>query len=196
VFIDRIIKYKWWLFGLILLGGLATLFERWRMRREHSQDPHILAAARRYGVDPALVKAVVWRESNFDPWARGSAGEIGLMQIREPAAQEWAKAEGVLFFSHGKLVDPELNTRAGTWYLRKLLARYHQTDNAIPYALADYNAGRKHVLRWKNGVGGTNSAAFLQQMDYPGTRVYIREVMRRHEYYRTRFPPPGRRPER
>jgi len=41
-------------------------------------------------VEPALIKAVAWRESKFDTHARGRAGEIGLMQLREEAAQEWA----------------------------------------------------------------------------------------------------------
>ena len=42
---DLIRKYKWWLFGLIAVGCLLTLWERRRTWREHSQDPHILAAA-------------------------------------------------------------------------------------------------------------------------------------------------------
>jgi hypothetical protein len=42
---------------------LVALFERWRNVREHRYDEVILAAATKYGVDPALVKAVVWQES-------------------------------------------------------------------------------------------------------------------------------------
>ena len=41
----------------------------------------------------------------------------------------------------------------------------------LPYALADYNAGRAHVLRWAKEAARTNSALFLQNMDYPGTRA-------------------------
>lgn len=186
--IDTIIKWKWWLFGIILLGGLVALVERWLARREHSQDTHILAAARKYGVDPALVKAVVWRESWFDPRARGRAGEIGLMQIREEAAGEWAKAEGVLFFTHRQLYDPAKNTLAGTWYLRKLLGRYTRTDNPVPYALADYNAGRTHVLQWSKGAAATNSAAFIDQIGFPGTREYVQAVMARSRQYRGTLP--------
>ncbi len=186
--VDTIIKWKWWLFTIILLGGLVALVERWLARREHSQDAHILAAARKYGVDPALVKAVVWRESWFDPRARGRAGEIGLMQIREEAAGEWAKAEGVLLFTHRQLYDPGKNTLAGTWYLRKLLGRYARTDNPVPYALADYNAGRTHVLQWIKGASATNSAAFIDQIGFPGTREYVQAVMARRRQYQGTFP--------
>lgn len=185
---DAIKKRKWWLAGIIALGAILSSFQGWRTYREHSQDEYILAAARKYGIDGALIKAVVWKESRFNPHAKGRAGEIGLMQIREEAAQEWAKAEGLFFFSHRQLFDPGKNTLAGSWYLRKLLRRYTDTDDPLPYALADYNAGRAHVLRWKTGVATTNSAAFLRQMSFPGTRAYILAVTDRQKYYRQKFP--------
>ena len=53
--IDLIKRYKWWLFGVILLGGLVSWIQGWRSYREHSQDEVILAASAKYGVDPALV---------------------------------------------------------------------------------------------------------------------------------------------
>ena len=86
--IDTIVKWKWWLFGLIFLAGAVSLLERWLTQRENRHDPLILAAARKYGVDPALVKAVIWRESKFDPDTRGRADEVGLMQLRADAARE------------------------------------------------------------------------------------------------------------
>jgi soluble lytic murein transglycosylase len=167
------------------LGG--WLYYRWQ--REHSQDTVIRAAAARYGVDGALVKAVVWRESWFDPAARGKAGEIGLMQIREPAAREWAETERIAGFQHEHILDPGSNTLAGAWYLAKLLRRYPHTDDPVPYALADYNAGRGHVLRWNQGAAATNSQQFLAQMTFPGTRRYIQTVVEHRERYRDEFPP-------
>ncbi len=157
-------------------------------RREHSQDAVIHAAAARYGVDGALVKAVVWREGWFDPNARGKAGEIGLMQIREPAAREWAEAERIAGFQHEHILDPGSNTLAGAWYLAKLLRRYPQTDDPVPYALADYNAGRGNVLRWNGGAAATNSQQFLTQMTFPGTRRYVETVTQRRAKYRDEFP--------
>ena len=154
---------------------------------DHREDGVIIAAARRYGVEPALVKAVMWRESWFNPRVRGSHGEFGLMQVTEPAAGEWVDAEHIKNFQPEHLFDPVTNASAGTFYLGKLLKRYPQTDNPIPYALADYNAGRTHVLRWSKGAAATNSAAFLAQMDFPGTRKYIRAIMRRRIHYLPEF---------
>jgi soluble lytic murein transglycosylase len=172
---------------LVLLAGGVGVYWWWEGRLERSQDGPIRAAAHRYGLEPALVKAVVWRESRFNPRARGRAQEIGLMQLRELAAQEWADTERVASFEHEHCLDPRTNTLAGTWYLRKLLGRYTPTDNPLPYALADYNAGRGNVQKWNHGAGATNSAAFIDQIGFPGTRAYVKTVMERYDWYRARF---------
>ena len=167
------------LIGSVLFGAWWV---RWT-RLEQSQDEVIGGAALRYEVDPALIKAIVWRESRFDPMARGAAGEIGLMQLQEIAAQEWADAERITHFKHEHCLDALTNTLAGTFYLRKLLRRYRHTDNPVVYALADYNAGRSNVLKWLEGAGATNSAEFIQRIGFPVTRDYVIQVMERSERY-------------
>lgn len=179
-------KWLWFFLTLVVVDGLF-LFWWLNQKKEHRYDDAIRAAATKYGVNPALIKAVVWKESRFDADARGSAQELGLMQIREPAAMEWADAEKRSSFVHKDLLDPKLNTLAGTWYLRKLMRRYLNTDNPLPYALADYNAGRTHVLRWNKGTASTNSAAFLEAMDYPTTKQYILDVSERFTHYQQEF---------
>ena len=176
---------------LFIVGG-SVVYWWWQGRLERSQDGPIHAAAQRYGVEPALIKAIVWRESHFHPQARGRADEIGLMQLQEEAAREWAGAEHLMGFEHEHCFDPGTNTLAGTWYLRKLLRRYAQTDNPLPYALADYNAGRGNVLKWNHGAAATNSAAFIERIGFPGTRDYVKSVMRRYEHYRSVFLPDTR----
>ncbi|MEO5803535.1 MAG: lytic transglycosylase domain-containing protein [Verrucomicrobiota bacterium] len=178
---------KIYLIGGCFLICLAVYFF-WRNRREQHFDQEILTAAQRYEVDPALIKAVVWRETKFDSTARGKAHEIGLMQIREAAALDWASAEKIYPFEHEEILDPGTNTLVGGWYLKKLLKRYTKTDNPIPYALADYNAGRGNVLKWIGGAAATNSEIFIQQIGFPGTSNYVRAVMGRVEKYRQDFP--------
>lgn len=172
---------------LIFCLLLAGLWGGWRYWRERRYDNVILSAAQRYGVSPALVKAIVWQESRFDASARGNAGELGLMQIRKAAAQEWADAERIKHFEHKELLDPGKNTLAGTYYLGKLLKRYQHTDNPLPYALADYNAGRSHVLRWNRGVAATNSATFIEQITFPSTKKYVQSATERYERYLRSF---------
>jgi len=170
---------------LAALGVAAWwLYYNWR---DHSQDAVILAAARRYNVPPALVKAVVWRETWFNPGALGSHGEFGLMQVCAEPGGEWAAAERIPSFTPEQLLDPATNTLAGAFYLGKLLKRYPRTDNPMVYALADYNAGRGRVLQWNKGAAETNSAAFLAQMTFPGVRKYITTTLKRYERYEPVF---------
>ena len=170
---------------LLFLTVAGALWFWWtRVERERRYDPQIFAASKRYGIDPALIKAVCWQESRFDAKARGTVGELGLMQIGKSAAKEWADAEEMTLFWHERLTDPALNTQCGAWYLRKLLLRYRQTDAPMTYALADYNAGRSNVLRWAKGEAVTNSAVFKANMDYPTTRGYVDSVTKRFMHYR------------
>jgi soluble lytic murein transglycosylase len=186
--IPRLKKHRLILITLFL-AIVAMCLGAWARAswRERSQDEPIRAAAKRYGLEPALVKAVVWRESRFNPDVRGRAGELGLMQIREIAAGEWADAEKIRNFDHATCLNPQTNTLAGTYYLAKAMRRYTNTDEPIAYALADYNAGRGNVVRWNNGAAVTNSQAFIQQITFPSTSNYVLAVMARYERYRRTF---------
>jgi soluble lytic murein transglycosylase len=180
-------KRTLWIFITVLTVGSVFLGLWMRKRTEARYDQHIVAAASRYRLDPALIKAVIWQESRFNARARGKAGEIGLMQIREDAAWEWADAEKIRAFQHEQILDPEKNIQCGSFYLSKLLKRYTKTDDPLPYALADYNAGRSNVLRWNKGAAQTNSAAFLAQMDYPRTREYALKIIDKRGGYLRQF---------
>ncbi len=110
--------------------------------------------------------------------------------IPAAAAKDWADAEHLAVASaRSTFFNPATNTLVGAWYLEKLLKRYLHTDNPLPYALADYNAGRGNVLKWEHGSALTNSADFMAQINFPGTKSYVRTVMRRYEHYRPIFPP-------
>ena len=175
-------RYQVALILAFLLVAVGTYFW-WQDHLEKRYLPQLQAAAQRYSVDPLLLRAVVWRESRFHPEARGTRGEIGLLQLQEVTAQEWADAEHVPTFEHAACLDPGTNAFAGAYYLGKLLRRYSSTDDPIPYALADYNAGRGNVLKWNGGAAATNSVAFMRQIGFPSTRRYIKSVLRRYAYY-------------
>jgi soluble lytic murein transglycosylase len=175
--------------GLICAGALG-LVQWWRHRIERRYDGLITSVAARYGLNPGVVKAVVWRESRFDAAARGKAGELGLMQVGEDAALEWADAEGIKGFSHDQCTHPVTNILAGSWYLRKALSKYQTSDDPLPYALAEYNAGRRNVLRWKFGSAETNSVLFTQQIGFPSTSNYVREIMAKQQIFSNEFKKP------
>jgi soluble lytic murein transglycosylase len=179
--------------GLILLalrsGDLVyTAYEWLSPARFHQFDNIIRAVAAEHGLDPMLVKAVVWRESRFDPRKVGSAGERGLMQVSERAAQEWARETQVSNFNAEDLLDPRTNLEAGTWYLHRALEHWSHQKKPAVFALAEYNAGASRAQRWANNDPQTpmSERTFRSNIDFPRTRNYVRSVLERYEFYRKR----------
>lgn len=184
--------------GVSLVGlVLAVLFivrhdenywlQEFFFRERYSRYDRLIAdAAERYGVSPALVKAVIWRESRFHPHMWGGRGERGLMQITEGAASDWAKAEKVETFVPTDLFDPKTNIEAGTWYLARALKHWSAKDDPIPFALAEYNAGRSRVNRWElSGMadGKFGSEELAATMDFPSTKAYVDAILARHRAF-------------
>jgi soluble lytic murein transglycosylase len=157
--------------------------------RFHRYDDVISQAAQRYGVSPSLVKAVIWRETRFQPDVKGTRGERGLMQITEAAAADWVKSEKIETFVPTDLFDPKTNIEAGTWYLARALKHWAHKDDPIPFALAEYNAGRTRVRRWEKGAAldGEFTAANLKAvMDFPATKQYLLSIIDRYRDYLAR----------
>ena len=104
-------------------------------------QPIVAAAAAAYGVEPALINAVIYVESKFDRKARGPAGAQGLMQLMPKTASALAKQMGRSRNSY----DPDFNIHAGTLLLSQLLKRF---DGDLTLALAGYNRGSGTVAKW------------------------------------------------
>ena len=126
------------------IGGSWTPAERARIAQA---QPHVRDAARRYGVDPNLINAVIWVESKFDPKARGPGGAAGYMQLMPSTAKGLAKQMG----ETSRPYNPDFNVRAGTYYLSAMLGKF---DGSERLAIAAYNAGPGNVKKWqKAGTG-------------------------------------------
>ena len=123
-------------------------------------DSIIAREARAAGIDPALVKAVIHRESYFNPGAISSAGARGLMQLMPATARDMGVRD---------VTDPEQNIRGGTRYLAMLVSRYHGDTTK---ALAAYNAGMKNVDD-HNGIP-----------PFKETQEYVEAVNRHYGAYR------------
>lgn len=157
--------------------------------RFHRYDAIIRSVARRLGIDPMLVKAVIWRESRFRPGKMGQDGERGLMQLTEAAASEWVKATKVEGFTAEELFDPKVNIEAGAWLLARALKRYETKDNPLPFALAEYNAGRSRVIRWTDKAASAPAATSHElqaNIDIASTRNYVASVQNRVRFYHRR----------
>lgn len=159
----------------VVAGLMATLL----LNRIHRHDQVIVRIGREYDVDPRLISAIIWRESRFDAAAVGGAGEIGLMQVTEPVGHEWAADQGRPEFSGHDLFTPEINIRAGTWYLAQAIDQWSDRPDPLPYALAQYNAGRSNALRWAR-EDEDDIHRFLEQITFPSTKEYIETILTRY----------------
>jgi soluble lytic murein transglycosylase len=165
-----------------------TLYEWISPARFQHYDGLIRSVAAEHHLDPMLVKAVVWRESRFDPQKFGSAGERGLMQVSEKAANEWARENKIDNFQPEELFDAKTNLEAGTWYLQRAFQHWEQEPDPMPFALAEYNAGASRAQRWAGGDQAPAMAAktFLGNIDFPGTRKYVDSIIARYRFYKKR----------
>jgi soluble lytic murein transglycosylase len=131
----------------------------------------VVGHAHNYGLDPALVAAVIYAESRFDADAQSPAGAIGLMQLLPDTAQGIATLTGGSRFEVADLLDPEINVRYGSFYLRRLLTKYGGDERL---ALAAYHAGQTRVDGWLAGSG---------EIEFAETRAYVDGVLDARKLY-------------
>lgn len=123
---------------------------------------HILAAARVYSLEPALLHAVISAESGYDALARSPKGARGLMQLMPDTARRYGVQNPL---------DPEQNIYGGAAYLRDLLTLF---GNDLKLALAAYNAGEGSVLEYGNRIP-----------PYRETTRYVPKVLSYYQRYKT-----------
>jgi soluble lytic murein transglycosylase len=140
-------------------------------------DDIIRQQARDKQLDPALIAAVIYRESKFRDQT-SKAGAKGLMQILPQTAEFVASKTGGTEFEQGDLGDPQINISYGSWYLRYLLDRYDGHELA---AIAAYNAGHDRIDRW----GGKDLT--LGDIRFVETREYTRDVLDKRLEYSDRY---------
>jgi len=190
------------LLGLFLLAAACVLAGRlyWTTR----YDKLIGAAAEQHGLDPALVKAIVYEESFFSPRARSSQNAFGLMQVTPVVAQEWVEAirarslwdaaaaitskplSGPEEGFEETLCDPAVSLHVGCWYLQSLFKRYRDEADPLSFALAAYNAGPSNVERWAPDAERSKLShdEFIARIDFPVTRNYIQRILQRYDDYK------------
>lgn len=174
------------LLGLLAAAGVAAFAvvqtqPAWYLRARYpiAYTPIIRAHASTYGLDPALLAAVIDTESKFDPQTRSSAGAVGLMQLLPSTAQGIADRTGGGGFTPADLADPEINIRYGCWYLRHLKQHYASARNPLDLALAAYNAGQTNVDRW---VAATPRGKRVS-LRFSETRAYVARIHRLQHIY-------------
>ncbi len=133
-------------------------------------------------LDPALIAAVIYAETKFDP-RPSPAGAQGLMQILPQTAEFLARRSGATTFTIADLGTPQVNIAYGSYYLRYLLDEY---GDSTVLALAAYNGGEANVSHWLADARAQGHAFTTADIPFPETRAYVLRVLQaRREYRRT-----------
>ncbi len=124
-------------------------------------EEHIRQAAVKYNLPPALLRAVMAVESNFNPRAVSEKGAVGLMQLMPATARDMYVAD---------VWDPRQNIEGGARYLRVLANQY---GGDMVKTLAAYNAGPEAVRRANGAIP-----------DIPETQEYVRKVVALYQSFK------------
>ncbi len=122
-------------------------------------SPYVTKTARKYGMDPAFVHAVISAESAYNPNARSHVGAMGLMQLMPFTAKR---------FGVRNAYNPYQNIDAGTRYLKML----YQEFGSLELAAAGYNAGEGAVRKYNRSIP-----------PYRETQKYVPKVMAFYRKY-------------
>ena len=126
-------------------------------------SPMIEKASLTYGVEKALVHAVISAESGYNPYAFSRAGAIGIMQLMPGTAKRYGVKN---------ILDPADNIMGGVRYLKDLLVMF---NGNIELAVAAYNAGENAVIRAGNRVP-----------NYAETTQYVPKVLGFYRRFQTK----------
>jgi soluble lytic murein transglycosylase-like protein len=133
---------------------------KFKHRKERLFHPIILQEAKRYKVDPCLVKAIILAESGYNPRAISKRGAKGLMQLM-PSTAEALGVEDIF--------NPKQNISGGIRYFKQLVKKF---DGDVKLALAAYNAGSQKVRHFQ-GIP-----------PYKSTQYYIEKVFKYYDMYK------------
>jgi soluble lytic murein transglycosylase len=135
-------------------------------------------------LDPALIAAVIYAETKFDP-RPSPAGAQGLMQILPATAYFIAHLSGGSRFTASDLATPSINVAYGSFYLRYLIDHYGG-DQTL--AVAAYNAGLANVDSWVARAKADGGQLTVSMIPFGETRAYVQRVLDARQAYRATYP--------
>lgn len=142
-------------------------------------NEYIEINANNYGIEKALIYAIIKNESGFNQNAISVSNAKGLMQIMDTTAQEVANKNNIEL-DNANIFEPGINIKIGVIYISELIDKYKK----IELALAAYNAGIGNVDKWISQGIINKEASNIENVPYKETNMYIRKVMRDYKIYK------------
>lgn len=187
----RSLRYLRRSFGAAAEAGAPGLTaEFWRLYYPLGYPDIVRVAARRVGLDPFFVAALIREESSYDPRARSWVGAVGLMQLMPDTARVVAADAGLRLAEPAGLWEPPVNIALGTHYLAQLRARFQEPL----FAVAGYNAGPHRVQRWLAERRTADLEEWVDLIPFDETRAFVKRVYASWHHYRRLYGQPERPP--
>ncbi|WP_006787885.1 transglycosylase SLT domain-containing protein [Thiorhodospira sibirica] len=180
-----ILAQQWgWHDRAIFAAARARAFDDIELRFPLAYSQYILDAAAAQEINPAWAMAVARQESAFMRDARSHAGALGLMQIMPATGRGMASHVNVTLNRDLDLIDPDINTRIGTYYLRHNVQNF---GGHVILATAAYNAGPGRVRSWLPEHGSMEADVWAELIPFTETRDYVRRVLAYMVLYEVRL---------
>jgi soluble lytic murein transglycosylase len=141
----------------------------------------IVNEAKKRGLDPRLVLAIMKQESGFKPNAKSPSAARGLLQLTLDAAQKYAKRAGVNHLTEDSLYVPGTSIALGCEYLSQLSRMFAGLPEAIA---ASYNGGEDNVARWLARSNQNDEGVFASEVGFSESKDYVFKVMAFYRAYR------------
>ena len=162
----------------------------WQMLLPLPYKDELFRRARAHSLDPYQVAGLIRQESEFNPGAKSHANAYGLMQVIPLTGRLMGRREGVRVRT-AALLDPSMNIRLGTEYLRGQLDSW---SGDWTQTLAAYNAGPGRVREWLSWSNYREPAEFVKSIPFSETREYAGRSEERR-YLSRNLPRPRRSPD-
>lgn len=159
---------------------MGAWMDIWRQAYPRPYLEFVRRESLRTSVPESLIYAIMREESEFDPKAVSIANAYGLMQLIVPTARTVARELGVTV-SAGSLLKPNINITLGASVLSQLMDRFEQQ---IALVAAGYNAGPGRPIRWLREYPEIDSDLWVELIEYPETRNYVKRVLESYATYR------------
>lgn len=157
-------------------------------------DNEIQTEAKKRGLDPVLVRALIRQESAFNPRAVSRSNAMGLMQLIPPTAKEVAENLKIKNLDLPEdAFRPGTNVQMGTSYLARMIRSF---SGSVPLGLAAYNAGPKRMELFlagrpdlrealKKASSEPSSEMWVDELPWAETSFYVKAILRNALLYRT-----------
>ncbi len=160
--------------------GRLTARAGWRASYPEPWPQLVSAAAKRHGVEPTLIYAIMRTESRFEPTVQSRVGATGLLQLMPYSARGISKVLKKKAPAREQLKTPEVAIDLGA----AILGLNRKELGSKLLATAAYNGAVDNVVRWQTRYGHLDAELFVERIPFKETRRYVKKVLAVEALYR------------